>query len=180
MPDAYYVGLLSCSSKKQAEDFKLFLATKNLEELTDQDCREVLAEIDVMEARFGDDAPALECPVTLAIEDLKEDGYTLYTDAEREVARCVMLGVALPKGKRRPIEFEVLTGMFTEGEDFSDDHVTLIRIYFDGSSHQSRRPRLWVGCKNPDHSRCYKYVFLHHHPTLKDAVLFSAASTKAC
>ena len=177
MPDAYYIGLIACRTKKQASDFKLFLETANLKELNDHDFREMLAEIDVL----GDqETGETTDPTVKAIEDMKgNDGYTLHTDREREFARQVIQSLPMPASSTRtrpPLEMQLWTIYFMkEGDECAEDEQTLIKIYFDGASHQSKRPRIWVGCQNPKHHRCYKYYFLHHFPTLKDATVQAAA-----
>jgi hypothetical protein len=118
----------------------------------------------------------------LAIEDIgggPDDGYVIHTEQEREVARCVLLNI--PLGKlgyhiHDPIEFEVWTTSFcTDSELYEDDHHTSIHILFDGASHQSKMPRAWICCRNPLHNKCYKYVFLHRHASVRDAVIWLTA-----
>ena len=170
MPDAYYCALTACRSTKQALALKLYLDTEDLLQLADADCRTALVEID-MPLKAPKHAE-LESAVVLAIEDGEDDdGFTLKTDAERDVARRVLLNLPLSrKGKtREPVILELPTAhAFIDDYGFEEDHMTEVKILFDGWSHESGMPRAWAACRNRAHKRCYRYLFPHRFPVRRE------------
>ena len=156
MPDAYCTGMLACHNKEQAANFKLFVETSNRLELTDADCREVVDDLYVKKQEVEDGPKLAGGPTLLALADVAdvkgdsraENGHTLFTDAEREVCKGVLLNLPLSISSKRvrpPIVVDMPTCVFdVEGLSVDPEHATSISIYFDGHSHQSKKTHIWV------------------------------------
>jgi len=87
-----------------------------------------------------------------------DNGSDITDQATLVVAMQVLLGEA--QSIRKPMEFNLMNYRYFDTDDLFADNI-VVKMYFDGQSHQSGNQRVWTVCHNPEHGRgCVKYRFL--------------------